>query len=78
MMKDKLWFFASYLPSLETFERSTQFSNGTPVVREQSDDTQYFSANATSQLTNSHARQDRLQLGQAHHRRRAAGPRDAG
>ena len=53
MMKDKLWFFASYLPSLETFERSTQFSNGTPVTREQSDDTQYFSANATSQLTNS-------------------------
>ena len=51
MMKDKLWFFASYMPSLETFERSTQFSNGTPVVREQSDDTQYFSANATSQLT---------------------------
>ncbi len=30
-MKDKLWFFASYLPSLENFERSTQFSNGTPV-----------------------------------------------
>ena len=52
-MKDKLWFFASYMPSLETFERSTQFSNGTPVVREQTDDTHYFSANATSQLTNS-------------------------
>ena len=78
MMKDKLWFFASYLPSLETFERSTQFSNGTPVVREQTDDTHYFSANATSQLTNSHARQDRLQLGEAHHRGRAAGPRHAG
>ena len=31
VMKDKLWFFASYLPSLEKFERSTQFSNGTPV-----------------------------------------------
>ena len=52
-MKDKLWFFASYLPSLETFERSTQFSNGTPVTREQTDDTHYFSANATSQLSNS-------------------------
>jgi hypothetical protein len=53
VMKDKLWFFASYLPSLETFERSTQFSNGTPTVREQSDDTHYFSTNATSQLSNS-------------------------
>jgi len=53
IMKDKLWFFASYLPSLEKFTRSTQFSNGTPVVREQTDDTHYFSANATSQLSNS-------------------------
>ena len=52
VMKDKLWFFASYLPSLEKFERSTQFSNGTPTEREQTDNTQYFSANATSQLTN--------------------------
>ena len=53
VMKDKLWFFGSYLPSLEKFERSTQFSNGTPVNREQKDNTHYLSANATSQLTNS-------------------------
>jgi hypothetical protein len=53
VMKDKLWFFGSYLPSLENFERSSQFSNGTAVTREQSDDTHYFSLNATSQLTNS-------------------------
>ena len=53
VMQDKLWFFASYLPSLEKFERSAQFSNGTPVTREQTDNTHYFSANATSQLTNS-------------------------
>ena len=53
VLKDKLWFFASYLPSLERFERSTQFSNGTPVTREQTDNTHYLSANATSQLTNS-------------------------
>jgi hypothetical protein len=53
VLKDKLWFFGSYLPSLERFERSTQFSNGTPVTREQTDKTHYLSANATSQLTNS-------------------------
>jgi hypothetical protein len=53
VMKDKLWFFGSYLPSLEKFTRSTQFSNGTPTEREQTDNTHYLSANATSQLTNS-------------------------
>jgi hypothetical protein len=53
VLKDKLWFFGSYLPSLEKFERSTQFSNGTPVDREQTDNTHYLSANVTSQLTNS-------------------------
>jgi len=53
VLKDKLWFFASYLPSLEKFTRSTQFSDGTPVVRNQTDKTQYFSANVTSQLSNS-------------------------
>ncbi len=41
VLKDKLWFFASYMPSLEKFERSTQFSNGTPVTREQTDNTHY-------------------------------------
>jgi hypothetical protein len=51
--KDKLWFFASYLPSFDKTTRSTQFSNGTPVVRDQKDTTHYLSANATSQLTNS-------------------------
>jgi hypothetical protein len=51
VMKDKLWFFGSYMPSLEKFERSTQFSNGTPVEREQTDNTHYLSANASSQLT---------------------------
>jgi hypothetical protein len=53
MLRDKLWFFASYIPSLERFERSTQFSNGTPTVREQTDKTHFFSANVTSQMTNS-------------------------
>jgi hypothetical protein len=38
---------------LENITRSTQFSNGTPVVREQTDNSHYLSANATSQLTNS-------------------------
>jgi hypothetical protein len=53
VLKDKLWFFGSYLPSLERFERSTQFSNGTPVTRKQKDNSHYLSANLTSQLTNS-------------------------
>jgi hypothetical protein len=53
VMKDKLWFFASYAPSLERFTRSTQFSDGTPTNRKQTDNSHYFSANATSQLSNS-------------------------
>src|SRR5262245_1354257 len=53
IMKDRLWFFGSYLPSLEKFERSTQFSNGTPTTREQTDNSHNLSANVTSQLTNS-------------------------
>jgi hypothetical protein len=53
VVKDKLWFFGSYLPSLEKTTRSTQFSDGTPVTREQTDRTHYLSANVTSQLSNS-------------------------
>jgi len=53
IMKDKLWFFGSYLPSLEKFDRTSNFSNGTPVSREQTDNSHYLSANATSQLSNS-------------------------
>ena len=78
-MKDKLWFFGSYLPSLEKFDAVDAVQQRhAGRAREQTDNTHYFSANATSQLTNSHARQDRLQLGQAQHHRRAAGPRAAG
>jgi hypothetical protein len=53
VMKDKLWFFASYVPQMQDITRDTQFSNGSPTTREQSDDAQNFSVNATSQLTNS-------------------------
>jgi len=53
IMKDRLWFFGSYIPSLEKFTRSTQFSNGTPTSREQTDNSHNLSANVTAQLTNS-------------------------
>jgi hypothetical protein len=53
VLKDKLWFFGSYLPSLGKTTRSTQFSNGAPVVRDQKDNTHNLSANLTSQLSNS-------------------------
>ena len=78
VMKDKLWFFASYLPSLENFERSTQFSNGTPVDARAERRHPLLLGQRHVAADQQHARQDRLQLGQAHHRGRAAGPRDAG
>jgi hypothetical protein len=53
IMKDKLWFFGSYAPQLQNIERDTQFSNGTPTTRQQSDDAHNLSLNATTQLTNS-------------------------
>ena len=78
MMKDKLWFFASYLPSLETLRavdavqqrhaRRSRADRRHPVPLGQ----RHVAADQQ------HARQDRLQLGQAHHRGRAAGPRAAG
>ena len=78
MMKDKLWFFASYLPSLEKFERSTQFSNGTPVDARADRRHPLLLGQRHVAAEQQPARQDRLQLGQAQHHRRAAGPRDAG
>ena len=73
-MKDKLWFFGSYLPSLEKFTRTTNFSDGTPVTRKQTDNTHYYSANLTSQLTNSTRGKVALNSCQAQHHRRPAGP----
>jgi hypothetical protein len=53
VLRDRLWFFGSYAPSLERIERTTQYSDGTPATREQTDNTHYLSANITSQVTNS-------------------------
>jgi hypothetical protein len=53
VLRDRLWFFGSYFPRLETVERTTNLSDGVPVTREQSDDQQNFSANVTSQITGS-------------------------
>jgi hypothetical protein len=53
VLRDRLWFFGSYVPSLERYAVSTQFSNGTPVTREQTDNTHYLGLNLNSQLTNS-------------------------
>jgi hypothetical protein len=50
LLRDKLWFFASYVPSLERTERTANLSNGTPVTREQTDRTHYLSANTSAQL----------------------------
>ena len=77
VMKDKLWFFASYLPSLENVRAvdavqqrhagHARADRQHPVLLGQ----RHVAADQQ------HARQDRLQLGQAHHRGRAAGGRDA-
>jgi TonB dependent receptor/Carboxypeptidase regulatory-like domain/TonB-dependent Receptor Plug Domain len=50
MMRDRLWFFAAYVPSLERTERTANLSNGTPTTKEQTDRTQNFSANASAQV----------------------------
>ncbi len=52
ILKDKLWFFGSYYPGLSRTERTANLSNGTPKTAEQTDNTQFLTANLSSQLTN--------------------------
>ena len=77
IMKDKLWFFGSYLPSLEKFD-AVDASSATArrSSREQTDDTPLLLGQRHVAAEQQPARQDRLQLGQAQHHRRPAGPHD--
>jgi hypothetical protein len=51
ILRDRLWFFASYFPSLESEERTAPLSNNTPITREQKTRTQNLTANVSAQVT---------------------------
>jgi hypothetical protein len=54
VLTNRAWFFAGYIPSLQTQERTAPFnSNGTTATKERRDDYQNFTANVNSQLSNS-------------------------
>ncbi len=53
IVKDKLWFFGSFLSSLEDKDRDVNFrSTGTTATYNQQTKTYYSSNNVTAQLTN--------------------------
>jgi len=52
VFQDKAWFFAGYMPSLQTQERTAPFnSDDTIATKTRKDQTQNFTANLNSQLT---------------------------
>ena len=53
LFMNKAWFFAGYMPSFRTWERTAPYSNGTVDTRTRKDRTQNFTANANAQFSNS-------------------------
>ena len=52
LFRDKAWFFAGYMPSLQEQTRTAPFSNGTEATKTRKDQTHNFTANVQSQMSN--------------------------
>lgn len=50
ILRDRLWFFASYNPQFQTTERTAPLSNGTSITREEKRTTQFATANLAANL----------------------------
>jgi len=51
LFRDKAWFFAGYMPSLQERERTAPLNDGTTKTTKRNDRTQNFTANVNTQLT---------------------------
>jgi hypothetical protein len=52
VVTNRAWFFAGYLPSFQEQTRTAPYSNGTSATKTRKDQTQNFTANVNSQLSN--------------------------